>query len=137
MIVVPDALLATAVALSLSVRTVGGAIGYSIYYNVFVNKLNTRLPQYVAEHAIQAGLPAKEAEMFMETFLTAPKRVGTIPGVNSTIIQAATLGARWAYADSLQYVWYTSIAFGSMAIILCLFLPNIQKYATNRIAEEI
>jgi hypothetical protein len=137
MIVVPDALLATAVALSLSVRTVGGSIGYTIYYNIFVNKLSTRLPAYVARYAIQAGLPVHEADTFVETFLTVPTQIGTIPGVNSAIIQAATLGYQWAYADSLRYVWYTSIAFGSLAVVLCLFLPNIQKYGTNRIAAEL
>ena len=34
MIAAPDALITTCAALSLSVRAVGGAIGYSIYYNV-------------------------------------------------------------------------------------------------------
>ena len=34
MIAAPDALITTCAALSLSVRAVGGAIGYSIYFNV-------------------------------------------------------------------------------------------------------
>ena len=33
MLVCPDALITTAAALSLSIRTVGGSIGYSIYYS--------------------------------------------------------------------------------------------------------
>ncbi|EXJ75432.1 uncharacterized protein A1O5_02128 [Cladophialophora psammophila CBS 110553] len=137
MIVVPDSLLATAVSLSLSVRTVGGSIGYSVYYNVFANKLKAKLPTYVAEYAIEAGLPNKEAEIFVITFLTAPAQASKISGVTAKVLEAAALGSRWAYAESLQYVWYTSIAFGSVAIILCLFLPSIKKYGTNRIAAEL
>ena len=137
MIVVPDSLLATTVSLSLSVRTVGGSIGYSIYYNVYSNKLKTKLPAYVAQRVIQAGLPVADAEDFVASFLTTPAEAAKLPGVDAAIIQAATLGYRWAYADSLRYVWYTSIAFGSLAIILCLFMPSIRKYGTNRIAAEL
>ena len=137
MIVVPDSLLATAVALSLAVRTVGGSIGYSIYYNVLSNKLKSKLPAYIAAHAIQAGLPASDVEVFLTTFLTEPEKVAEFSGVTPAIINAAVLGSRWAYADSLRYVWYTSIAFGSLAIVLCLFMPSIRKYSTNRIAAEL
>jgi hypothetical protein len=48
------------------------------------------------------------------------------------VVQAATLDSRWAYAESLKYVWYTSIAFGGLSIIACVFLGNISKYMTNR-----
>lgn len=137
MIVVPDSLLGTAVSLSLSVRTVGGAIGYSIYYNVFANKLKKALPTNIATFAIGAGLPVTEAEAFVGTFLTKPADIAKIPGVNAAVIEAATLGSRWAYAESLRYVWYTSIAFGCLAIILCLFIPSIRKYSTNRIAVQL
>lgn len=137
MIVVPDSLLATAVSLSLSVRTVGGSIGYSIYYNVFANRLKTKLPAYVAVRALQAGLPATELKEFLETFLTVPAQAATLNGVTPAILEAAVLGSRWAYADSIRYVWYTSIAFGSVACILCLFMPSIRKYGTNRVAVEL
>jgi hypothetical protein len=137
MIVVPDSLLATAVSLSLSVRTVGGSIGYSIYYNIFANKLKTNLPAYVAQYAIGAGLPAADVEKFVIGYLTSPAEALKFPGATPEIVEAATLGSRWAYAESLRYVWYTSIAFGSMACILCLFMPSIRKYGTNRIAAEL
>ena len=37
-IICPDDLIATTAALTLSVRFIGGSIGYGVYYNVFVNK---------------------------------------------------------------------------------------------------
>lgn len=38
------------------------------------------------------------------------------------------------YADSLPYVWYITIAFGGVGIILCAFLPNIRRFMTDRVA---
>jgi len=139
MIVCPDALITTAAALSLSIRTVGGSIGYSIYYNVFATKLEQNLPKYVAEHAIKAGLPVASAVEFITVFLTAPANLTTtrIEGVTPEVIAGATKGVQWAYSQSLKYVWFTSIAFGSIAIICTLLLPSTRKYQTNRVAVQI
>lgn len=105
MIASPDALITTCAALSLSVRAVGGSIGYSIYYNIFANKLTVRLPLYIAEFAVKAGLPIEDIKVFVGTFLTSPKDIGQIPGISPAIIAAATNGAQLAYANSLKYVW--------------------------------
>lgn len=133
----PDEVIATCVALSLSIRVVGGSIGYSIYYNIFYHKLETQLPIEVGQAAIQAGLPIASAKSFVGAFLLDPAAVATIPGVTPAVLEAATIGVRWAYAYALKYVWFTSIAFGVCAIIACLFLGNVKKYMTNRIAAQI
>ena len=159
LLVAPDALITTATALSLSVRTVGGAIGYSIYYNVFVTKLKKVLPTTVAAYAIQvlkphpspfllfplratntlpqAGLPLADAEVFVGTLLLEPTKIASVPGFTPQILAAAQVGVRWAYAMSLHYVWYTSIAFGVCAIVCCVFLPSTAKYQTNRVAVAL
>lgn len=137
LLVTPDALITTCAALSLSVRAVGGAIGYTIYYNVFVQKLTPKLPAYVAEYAIKAGLPISSATLFVETLFTDPTKIFNVPGVTEKVLAAATYGSQWAYADSLRYVWYTSIPFGICAIICVAFLPSTAKYQTNRIAVAL
>lgn len=137
LLVTPDALITTCAALSLSVRTVGGSIGYSIYYNIFVTKLATRLPAYVAEYAVEAGLPLTEAKLFVETLLLDPTKALSVPGVTPKILAAAQYGSRWAYADSLKYVWYTSIAFGLCSMVCCALLPSTRKYQTNRVAVAL
>lgn len=137
MIVCPDAVITTAAALSLSIRTVGGSIGYSIYYNIFATKLTQKLPVYVAEYAMKAGLPASSAEAFVGAFLTAPESIAKVPGVTPGVIAGATKGTQWAYSQSLKYVWFTSIAFGSLAIVCTILLPSTKKYQTNRVAVQI
>lgn len=134
---VPDALLATTAALSLSIRTIGGSIGFTIYYNIFVNKLTAALPEKVGEYAVAAGLPLADATEFVTTFLTAPANITSAPGYSAAVAEGATIGSRWAYAYALKYVWYTSLPFGILALISCAFLPSIRKYQTNRVAVAI
>ncbi len=137
MTVTPDTSIATCVALSLTIRAIGGTIGYAVYYNIFINQLTPKLPLYIAQYAVEAGLPAKEATLFVETYLGDPTGLSKVPGVTESILKAAAVGSRWAYSDSLKYVWLTSNAFGSCAIIACLFIGNISKYMTNRVAARI
>lgn len=108
MIACPDALITTCAALSLSVRAVGGAIGYSIYYSVFVKKLTAELPKLVGQYAVQAGLPLTSAELFVGTFLTTPtpEALAQVPGLTPQVVAAATYGAQWAYAHALHLVWW-------------------------------
>ena len=135
--VTPDTTIATCVALSLAIRTIGGSIGYAIYYNVFVNRLTPRLPAYIAKRALEAGVPAELLESFVGAMATNPPLARKIPGITEEMITAGYWGRRWAYGESLQYVWLTSIAFGVCACVACIFLGNIKKYMTNRIAAHV
>lgn len=136
-LVAPDALITTAAALSLSVRTIGGAIGYCIYFNIFVEKLTKKLPVLAATYAIEAGLPLADAKAFITILLTEPTKIATAPGFSLAALEGAQVGIRWAYAESLHYVWYTSMAFGLCAIVAILFLPSTAKYQTNRVAVAL
>jgi hypothetical protein len=132
-----DQLIATTVALSLSIRVIGGSIGYTIYYNIFAEKLAKALPETVATAVVTAGLPASDALEFVTSFLTAPESITTVPGITPAILAAAVRGSQDAYASALSFVWYTSIPFGVVAIISAVFLGNNRKYLTDRVAARI
>lgn len=46
-IVCPDDLIATVAALTISIRTLGGSIGYCVYYNVFIHRFVKDAVYYV------------------------------------------------------------------------------------------
>jgi hypothetical protein len=128
MLVCPDQLITTAAAMSLSIRTVGGSIGYSIYYNIFATKLQTNLPKYVAEYAIKAGLPLSSATQFVTLFLTTPEKLATTPiaGMTPAVIAGATKGTQWAFSESLKYVWVsTFIPFVKTTLLIRDSLPRL------------
>ncbi|KAK5166964.1 uncharacterized protein LTR77_007693 [Saxophila tyrrhenica] len=138
MIAAPDALITTAAALSLSVRAVGGSIGYSIYYNVFKKKLTAKLPALVGTYAVAAGLNPESAVDFVTVYATlGAEAAAEIPGVTARVLEGALTGSQWAYAESLHYVWYTSIAFGTCAMIFSILIGNTARFQTNRIAVEL
>ncbi|KAH7386393.1 putative major facilitator superfamily transporter [Cadophora sp. MPI-SDFR-AT-0126] len=135
--VCPDSLIATTVALSLSIRVIGGSIGYTIYFNIFSDKLTKALPTYVANAVAAAGLPQADIMAFVGTFLTDPTSIMNVHGATPAIVAAATRGSQEAYSYALRYVWYTSIAFGVVAIVAACFLGNNRKYLTGRVAAKI
>ena len=55
-IICPDDLIATVAALTLSIRVVGGAIGYTTYYNVLYSKALPLLTEAVVKASIEAGV---------------------------------------------------------------------------------
>jgi hypothetical protein len=127
----PDHLIGTVVSLALAIRVIGGSIGYSIYFNIFSNKLTASLPTTIAEYAASAGLPATSLTDFVTTFLTNPTAIMGIDGVTAQVIAAATRGSRIAYSEAFYWVWITSIAFGAVSVLACLALPSNYKFLVS------
>lgn len=101
----PDGLIGSCTALSLSLRSIGSAIGFSISYTVYSHKLTANLSRLVRQFAVDAGLLPAEATQFANLFLYQPEKASTLPGVNRDILAAAAAGSRLAYSTSLHYVW--------------------------------
>lgn len=136
----PDAYIGTTAALSLTTRFLGGSIGTAIYYNIFNTKIQKNLPTYIATAAVKAGLPPASAIPFVQALVApvgAAQLLAKVQGVTPEIIQAGALAARWAFADSLKYVWYATVPFGVICMICCAFLPNIRRFMTNRLAVDL
>jgi len=139
-IVCPDELIATVTALTLSIRVLGGAIGYTAYFNVFINKF---LPNAIKQvggtmYAYNITDPALIGEAVLLTANSLIDRIHDIPGVdNDEIWSAIVLAGQIAYADSYVWVYYTSIAFGAVSIFAACFMQNINHLITDRVAVVI
>lgn len=137
----PEDLIGTAVALLTTIRTLGGAVGYALFYNIFQTNAYKKVPQNVGEYAVVAGLPESKAVEFASAFAggtfnsnsTLLKAASELAGGNQTIMDAGTLGFKWGMVDAVRLVFYTSIPFGVLAVVLCVTLPNISKLMTNKV----
>jgi hypothetical protein len=138
-IICPDDIIATVAALTLSIRVIGGCIGYTVYYNVFVNKFVPNAVKYIG------GTMVAELNITNATYIqTAIELTGAsliqdlklIPGIagNDTAYEMVVLAGQLAYAASYKYVYLTSIAFGAISIVASLFLGNIDKYMDDHVA---
>ncbi|CZR51778.1 probable trichothecene efflux pump [Phialocephala subalpina] len=137
-IICPDDLIATIAALTLAIRVVGGAIGYTTYYNVFLNKFVPKLSINIYLACIKNGIfdievVTKAAQLTGASLLDEIK---TLPGVegNLTIWKDIVLAGQESYAYAYPYVYYASIAFGAVAIIASAFLGDINQYMDDHVA---
>ena len=137
-IVSPDEVIATVTAITLSIRLIGGSIGYAIYFNVFENKVTEVFPPIVGTAVIEAGLPPTEILPFLAALaaqnMTA---IAQLKGITPAVLAAAQAGVSDAYVLGFQRIYYVSIAFGGAAIIASIFLGDIRKYMVDRVAVDI
>lgn len=60
-----------------------------------------------------------------------------IPGLNNDILAAGTRAYRVANAQAYSTVFYSTIAFTGIAIILSFFSPNVDEKMTGQVAVTL
>ena len=134
-IVSPDELIATISAVLVSTKYIGASIGYAVYFNVLQRSLSELLPKNVGIAALGAGLPVNELAEFLEAMLTPnATALSTYP---LSVIQVAEQAVQVSYIASFKLVYLVSIAFGGTAFVCCLFLGDIKRFMTDRVAVDI
>lgn len=137
-IICPPDLIATITALTLSIRVLGGSIGYCIYYNVFISKFGPNAIAGIGGALAEAGIfdVAILTEVIALTGASLLEEIGELPGIagNETLYNAIVLAGQVAYADAYKYVYYTSTAFGAISIIAAIFVGDISEFMDDKIA---
>ena len=140
-IICPDDLVATITALTLSVRVLGGAIGFTVYYNIFFHKFVPLAARIVGVEACAEQLIILNVTLVTELVTLAGNgqfnqlRAVTdtfqdTPNAYNVIIGATQV----AFAQAYRWVYYISIAFGCLTFICACFLGDIKKYMDDHVA---
>ncbi|KAI9670886.1 MAG: hypothetical protein M1817_003771 [Caeruleum heppii] len=137
-IICPDDLIATIAALTLSVRVIGGAVGYTVYYNVFVSKFIPNAQRYIGGAMLQMGirnrtLIVRAIEITSESLIEELKHIPGIEG-NTTRYEIVLRAGQMAFSESYKFVYYSSIGFGVVSIVAACFLGDISKYMDDHVA---
>lgn len=147
-LVCPDDLIGTITAITLAIRYVGGAIGFSVYDNVLYHKFVQSSTELVAiKTIIEGGLvnyttPAAELLVTDLVTLSANTELAELKQIIDTdplvigknaypLIIAATHEA-WALA--YRWPYWISIAWGGVCFALSFFLGDIRKFLDNHVA---
>ncbi|MCJ1266257.1 hypothetical protein MMC22_006140 [Lobaria immixta] len=138
-IICPDDLIATVAALTLAIRVIGGSIGYTTYYNVFINKFIPNATKYIGGvMVLELGVTNVTyiREAIVLTGASLLDELQMIPGIagNQTAQAIVVAAGQQAYAESYRYVYLVSIAFGVVSIIASCFLGNIDQYMDDHVA---
>ncbi|KAH7024924.1 major facilitator superfamily domain-containing protein [Microdochium trichocladiopsis] len=137
-IITPPQFIGTVAALTLSIRVIGGSIGYTTYYNVFLSKFIGAATTNIGGVMYQAGLtdPTLIGEVIQLTGASLLDEIGQLPGIagNEALHQTIIYAGQVAFAEAYKYVYLVSIAFGSVSIIAALFLGDIGNYMDDKVA---
>jgi hypothetical protein len=118
-----------------SIRALGGAVAQALYVSVFVNKLNTNLPAYVAPAVLGAGLPQSSLPGFFAAMTAGD--FSAVPGVTDAVLAAFAPALKTAYSQSFKIVFYCTIPFSVILICASCLVPNMEKFLHNNVAKRL
>lgn len=132
----PPDLIATITSLTISVRIIGGAVGYAVYYNVFSNKLGPELARLVGGACIRSGITDGE---LIETVITLTatsltEQIRALPEMTEASWNLIVAAGQEAFANAYPWVYYCSIAFGGVSILASLFLEDVSAFVNDHVA---
>jgi hypothetical protein len=147
----PDELIATITAITLSIRYLGGAIGFAVYSNLFFRKVTLHLTEIVATKTLAYGAiinPLSEDGLAVISHVTNLMgnarfdEVREILATNPQVLKRDSFPVILAASQeafSLAYRWpyWISIAFGGACFILSFFVGNIRNLLTAKVAHPV
>ncbi|KAI4670790.1 uncharacterized protein J4E88_009542 [Alternaria novae-zelandiae] len=147
----PDEQIATITAITLSIRYLGGAIGFAVYSNLFFRKVTIHLTEIVAEKTLAYGAiinPLSADGIAVITLVTNLmgnarfEEVKEIFATNQEVLQRDAFpvvlrASQEAFALAYRWPYWISIAFGGACFILSFFVGNIRGLLTAKVAHPV
>ncbi|KAF1938415.1 MFS general substrate transporter [Clathrospora elynae] len=147
----PDELIATVTAITLSIRYLGGAVGFAVYSNIFFRNVAQELTEIVATktlalQGIVNPLTPEGLEVIANiTTLMGNARFSEVKDIlatNPQVLQrnafpVIVASAQEAFALAYRWPYWISIAFGGSCFILSFFVGDITTLLTAQVAHPV
>lgn len=132
----PHAYLSTATGLAFSARALGGAFGSAVLNTIINSKIASTYASSVSAAAEKAGLPTSSVPALLKAF-AAGVGFESIPGINASILGAATNASRNAYARAYRLAWASIIPFVVLALVAIFFLKGVKELMTEHVEATV
>jgi hypothetical protein len=128
-IIVPDELIATITAATITIRIVGGCIGYAVYSNIFASTFADQAATRIVPLLAQIGIKDDAAVTQIVDVIRGGgfALLEEIPGITNKMVEELTTAGKEALVNSYPVVYYASIGFGGICIIASCFLTGISE----------
>ena len=138
-IICPDELLATITAVTITVRILGGCLGYAIYSLIFAAKFAEQATSTIIPTLVKMGMnnTAEIGEIVDVIRGGGFALLSQYPGINTPEAEILTDIGKGALLKSYPVVYYASIGFGTIAIIASFFLTGIEDQMTSTAAVKL
>jgi hypothetical protein len=135
----PQDLIATITSLTITIRIIGGAVGYAIYYNVFANKLVPQLTHLVGGACMQVGITDQKmiGTIIKLTASSLTEKIRALPGVDDAAWHKIVAAGQQAFANAYPWVYYCSLAFGCVSVVASSFLGDISEFVDDRVVVAL
>lgn len=127
--------LGTASGTAGSIRLLISSVAQTIYNVVLSNRLAKNTAALVPPAVLAAGLPSSSLKAFMSAL--ASKKFSNVEGATKDIIAVGLVAYKEANTQSFRVVFLVTIAFTGLAVLLSLFLPNIDKLLSEKVAVTL
>ncbi|KAG9259033.1 fungal trichothecene efflux pump [Emericellopsis atlantica] len=114
-------------------RFAGGSVAISIYQTILSNVQGNAAARLVPKAAIAAGLPASSAADLLAAFPLGSAAIQQVAGISDEIVAAASEAWKQSYVQGLRTTCLSSLSFGIVGIIACLFCQDIEHKMNNKI----
>ncbi|KIW90309.1 uncharacterized protein Z519_08953 [Cladophialophora bantiana CBS 173.52] len=119
-------------------RSMGGSVGNAIFNTILQSVVGQDLGPAIAAAAVGEGFTPAGLDLLIpatiQTVVGVPGAFAGIPGATLTVQEAAITAARSVYAKAFRMVFYSTIPFGVIAIIIGCFIRDPSIYLTNHTA---
>ncbi|CZT45295.1 related to trichothecene efflux pump [Rhynchosporium secalis] len=125
-------------SLDLAMRVIGGSIGYTVFYNILIQKFVPNSKHLIGGTIIyklgikNATYIGHAIEYTGASLLPTLRTISGI-GKNEKAYQMVVLAGQVAFAESYKYVCYASIAFEAVSIVAACFLGNVGEYMDDHV----
>ncbi|KAJ4125245.1 hypothetical protein NW754_013531 [Fusarium falciforme] len=137
----PPDLISTSSALVITCRAIGGTVGLAVCNAIFTSAMGTEVPHKIAAAVLPLGLPSSSLGLLVEALITQDyAALAKIPGVTTTITDAASGALVSAYGVAFRNCWIASACFCVPALIASTMYRDPKAEFTSHIdapAEEI
>jgi hypothetical protein len=139
-IVCPTDLIGTITAITLSIRYIGGAVGFAVFYNVFFHKYYAIANNVAAPIVAEAGITRDFFELIAAVSLGSNAVFEELKDLIATSLtishrdtayQTIMDATHYTFGIAYQWPYWISIAFGGVCIICCLFLRDIKQFMSE------
>ncbi|KAK1762784.1 trichothecene efflux pump [Phialemonium atrogriseum] len=130
---VPHEYIGIATGLAITMRSIGGSVGTTIYSSVLTSKLKHYLFQYAATPLAKAGVDPQTIPALLAALLGGSVTDSVVTSQSPEVLGIAANGIKQAYAHSFRIVYLITIAFGVLGTICVAFSSDVDHLMTGGI----
>lgn len=128
----------TAVGVAGSMRSTVSTVASTIYTAILTNRLKKTIPDEVPPKLISAGLPSSSVAAFLEAMsIGTPAAFAKVQGLTTSIEAVGVQAYKVASSHAYQTVFYSTIAFSAICVLLAFLTPNVEEQMTDRVMATL